>query len=157
MSKEIREFAFPSIVMKIWEALIVFERRTRVSGQTNARVLTLSDSRSRLPTKHDLHEAYILLFSLDVQSTAALDADLETQRQNMFIKAIKLLARKLRVKREISSEQESNVSKLNLNSLVHKLTDSCQAGITHNSLDRCFRPQNCFLLFSKIFTKDTTK
>ena len=49
-------------------------------------------------------------FSLDVQATAALDADLETQRQNMFIKAIKLLAKKLRVKREISAEKESNVS-----------------------------------------------
>ena len=51
----------------------------------------------------------LFLFSLDVQATAALDADLETRRQNMFVKAVKLLARKLRVKREISSEQESNV------------------------------------------------
>ena len=49
-------------------------------------------------------------FSLDVQHTAAMDADLENQRQNMFVKAVKLLARKLRVKREISSEQERNVS-----------------------------------------------
>ena len=45
-----------------------------------------------------------------MESTAALDVDLETQRQNMFIKALKLLARKLRVKREISSEQEDKVS-----------------------------------------------
>ena len=52
----------------------------------------------------------IFVPSLDVQSTAALDVDLETQRQNMFIKALKLLARKLRVKREISSERESKVS-----------------------------------------------
>lgn len=52
----------------------------------------------------------IFVLSLDVQSTAALDADLETQRQNMFVKALKLLARKLRVKREISSEQENKVS-----------------------------------------------
>ncbi|CAH3166800.1 unnamed protein product, partial [Porites evermanni] len=48
------------------------------------------------------------LNSLDVQYTAAMDADLENQRQNMFVKAVKLLARKLRVKREISSEQERN-------------------------------------------------
>lgn len=52
----------------------------------------------------------IFVRSLDVQSTVALDVDLETQRQNMFIKALKLLARKLRVKREISSEQENKVS-----------------------------------------------
>lgn len=48
------------------------------------------------------------LNSLDVKSTAALDADLETQRQNLFIQALKLLAKKLRVKREISSEQEKS-------------------------------------------------
>ena len=47
---------------------------------------------------------------MDVKSTAALDADLETQRQNLFIQALKLLAKKLRVKREISSEQEKSVS-----------------------------------------------
>ncbi|KAK2558548.1 hypothetical protein P5673_019268 [Acropora cervicornis] len=46
------------------------------------------------------------LNSLDVQSTAALDADIETQRQNTFTQAIKLLAKKLRVKREISPQQE---------------------------------------------------
>ena len=52
----------------------------------------------------------IFVNSLDVQSTAALDVDLESQRQNMFMKGLKLLARKLRVKREISSEQENKVS-----------------------------------------------
>ena len=52
----------------------------------------------------------IFVHSLDVQSTVALDVDLESQRQNMFIKALKLLARKLRVKREISSEEEKRVS-----------------------------------------------
>lgn len=49
------------------------------------------------------------LLSLDVQATAALDADLEAQRQNMFIRALKLLAKKLRVKRDISTEQENKV------------------------------------------------
>lgn len=54
-----------------------------------------------------------MIFSLDVQSTAALDVDLETERQNMFIKAIKLLVKRLRVKRDISTEQECNVSNWN--------------------------------------------
>ena len=74
-----------------------------------------SDRKQLMPIEQHLYclsWAIILffLFSLDVQSTAALDADLETQRQNMFVKAIKLLAKKLRVKREISSEQENKVS-----------------------------------------------
>ena len=47
--------------------------------------------------------------SLDVQATAALDADVEAQRQNLFVKALGFLASKLRATREISTEQEKKV------------------------------------------------
>ena len=49
--------------------------------------------------------------SLDVQATVALDAALEQHRQSMFAQALSLLARKLRVKRDISRQQEKAVSK----------------------------------------------
>lgn len=86
------------------ESLMSFARWTKKSGNKNSatRVMCLVVVASFF--------FCIFVLSLDVQSTAALDADLETQRQNMFVKALKLLARKLRVKREISSEQENKVS-----------------------------------------------
>ncbi|XP_048585392.1 uncharacterized protein LOC116615488 [Nematostella vectensis] len=48
------------------------------------------------------------LDSLDVQATVTMDADLEVQRQNMLLQVMGLLAKKLRVKRDISTSQEKN-------------------------------------------------
>jgi hypothetical protein len=47
-----------------------------------------------------------------MQATVDLEAEIETQRQNMFVHALALLVKKLRVKRHISSSQEKNVRTL---------------------------------------------
>ncbi|XP_031561262.1 uncharacterized protein LOC116297218 [Actinia tenebrosa] len=65
------------------------------------------------------------LDSLDLQATADLEVEIEIQRHNMFVDALSLLVKKLRVKRHISSSQEKKFLsslKAELGSLAYKIS-----------------------------------